>query len=57
MPIRMILNEGATAHCTQAPDLIADLAAQYLLADGGQASDAVVAQAEKQGPRSKEWNR
>ena len=45
----MILTEGTTADCTQAPDLIADLVAQYLLADRGYDSDAIVAQAKEQG--------
>ena len=45
----MILTEGTTADCTQAPDLIADLVAQYLLADRGYDSDALVTQAEEQG--------
>ena len=49
MPVRMILTEGTTADCTQVPDLIANVVAQYLLADRGDDSDAVVAQAEKQG--------
>lgn len=49
MPVRMILTDGTTADCTQAPDLIADLVAQYLLADRGYDSDALIAQAEKQG--------
>ena len=38
--------------CTHAPALIADLAAQYLLADQGYDCDAVVAQIEKQGMES-----
>ena len=45
----MILTEGTTADCTQAPDLIADLVAQYLLADRGYDSNAIVAQAKEQG--------
>ena len=49
MPVRMTLTGGTTADCTQAPDLIANVVAQYLLADRGYDSDAVVAQAEKQG--------
>ena len=53
MPVQMILTEGTTADCTQAPDLnaglIADLVAQYLLADRGYESDALIAQAEEQG--------
>lgn len=49
MPVRLILTEGTTADCTQAPDRIADLVAQYLLADRGYDSDALVAQAQEQG--------
>ena len=49
MPVRMILTEGTVADCTQASDLIADIAAQYLLADRGYDTDAIVAQAEAQG--------
>ena len=49
MPVRIILTEGTTAGCTQAPDLIADVAAQRLLADRGYDSDAIIAQAEEQG--------
>ena len=45
----MILTEGTVADCTQAPDLIAGLAAQYLLADRGYDSDALVSQAGEQG--------
>lgn len=49
MPVRMLLTEGTVADCTQAPDLISDVVAQYLLADRGYDSDAIVAQAEEQG--------
>ena len=45
----MTLTEGTTADCTEAPDLIAGVVAQYLLADRGYDSDAIVAQAEEQG--------
>ena len=38
-----------SSDCTHAPSLIADLAAQYLLADQGYDGDAVVAQTEKPG--------
>ena len=37
MPVRLVLTEGTSADCTQAPFLTADLAAQYLLADRGYA--------------------
>ena len=49
MPVRMILTEGTFADCTQAPDLIADMVPQYLLADRGYDSNAILAQAEEQG--------
>ena len=49
MPVPLILTEGTAADCTQPPDLIADLVSQYLLADRGYDSDAVVAQAQRQG--------
>ena len=48
-PVRLILTAGTTADCTQAPELIADLVAQYLLADRGYDSDTIVDQAEAQG--------
>ncbi len=49
MPVRMTLTEGTVADCTQASDLIADMAAQYLPAGRGYDTDAIVAQAEAQG--------
>ena len=49
MPVRMILTEGTVADCTQAPDMIADVVAQYLLADRGYDSDTIVTRAQKQG--------
>ena len=33
MPVRLSLSEGTVGDCTQAHSLVADLAAQYLLAD------------------------
>ena len=49
MPVGLSLTEGTVADCTQASDLIAGIAAQYLLADRGYDTDAIVAQAEAQG--------
>ena len=43
MPVRLVLTEGTIADCTQAQPLIADIAAQYLLADRGYDTNAVVA--------------
>ena len=45
----MVLTEGTAAGCAQAPDLIADAAAQRLLAGRGYDSDALAARAEAQG--------
>ena len=45
MPVRLSLTEGTVADCTQASDLIADIAAQYLLADRAYDTDAIVAEA------------
>ena len=49
MPVRLILTDATTVDCNQAPDLIADVVAQYLLAEREYDSDAVVVQAKKQG--------
>ena len=49
MPVRLSLTEGTVADCTQAPALMGDLAAQYLLADRGYDTNAVVAEAEARG--------
>ena len=45
MPVRLELTEGTTADCTQAQSLTADLPAQYLLADRGYDTNAIVAEA------------
>ncbi len=45
MPVRLELTEGTTADCTQAESLTADLPAQYLLADRGYDTNAIVAEA------------
>ncbi|ETZ07787.1 putative transposase for insertion sequence element [Holospora obtusa F1] len=49
IPVRIIITDGTTADCTQAWQLISDIAAEYLLADKGYDSDAIVAQAQSQG--------
>ena len=51
MPVRLSLSlsQGTVADCTQAQSLIADMAAQYLLADRGYDTNAIVAEAEAQG--------
>lgn len=46
MPVRILITAGTVADCTQAATLIEGLDAQYLLADKGYDTDAVVAQAE-----------
>ena len=52
MPVRLSLSQGTVADCTQAQSLIADIAAQYLLADRGYDTNAIVAEAEAQGMES-----
>ena len=52
MPVRVIITEGTTADCTQACRLIEGLTAEQLLADKGYDSDAIVAQAKKQGMKA-----
>ena len=52
MPVRVIITEGTTADCTQACRLIKGLTAEQLLADKGYDSDAIVAQAKKQGMKA-----
>ena len=41
-PLRMVITEGTTADCTKAQELIKAFSADYLLADRGYDSDAVV---------------
>lgn len=45
MPVRIIVTAGTVADCTQALMLIDGLDAQYLLADRGYDTDAIVAKA------------
>ena len=49
MPLRIVITEGTCADCTQAATLIEGIDAQYLLADKGYDSDAIVEQAQRQG--------
>lgn len=49
MPLRVIITAGTVADCTQAGELIAGLSAEHLLADRGYDSNAIIAQATKQG--------
>ena len=49
MPVRMVLTKGTQADCTQTQFLTADLQAQYLIADRGYDTDAIVAEAVAQG--------
>jgi transposase len=49
MPIRALATQGTTADCKQAIALIDGFSAQYLLADRGYDSDAIVSQARFQG--------
>ncbi|MEY2700350.1 MAG: hypothetical protein RIQ52_1105 [Pseudomonadota bacterium] len=49
MPVRIIVTQGTTADCSQAEKLIEGLDAEYLLADRGYDSDAIIAQAARQG--------
>ena len=52
MPVRLSLSEGMVADCTQAHSLIEGVAAEYLLADPGYDTNAIVAEAE-----AVEWSR
>ncbi|WP_317705330.1 IS5 family transposase [Methylomarinovum caldicuralii] len=49
LPVRMVVTAGPTADCSQAATLIEGIDAQYLLADKGYDSDALIAQAKEQG--------
>ncbi|MBL8640431.1 MAG: IS5 family transposase, partial [Alphaproteobacteria bacterium] len=48
LPLRVLITEGSTADCTQASKLIEGLSADYLLADRGYDSDAILEQAKAQ---------
>ena len=49
MPVRLTRSVGTVPDCTQACDLIEDIAAQYLLADRGYDTNSIVEQAQAQG--------
>jgi transposase len=49
MPLRAIITEGTCADCTQADILIDGIIAEYLLADRGYDSDAIIEQVKQQG--------
>ena len=49
MPVRISLSKGTVADCTQAHSLIADIAAQHLLADRSYDTNSIVAEAEARG--------
>ncbi len=48
----MVITDGTTADCTQASTLIEGIRADYLLADKGYDSDAIVDQATAQGMKA-----
>ena len=48
MPVRIFVTQGTTADCTQAGHLIKGIHADYLLADRGYDSNAIIEQAKKQ---------
>ena len=48
MPVRVIITQGTTADCSQASRLIEGISADYLLADRGYDSNAIIKQAERQ---------
>ena len=49
MPVRVIVTQGTDADCQQAVPLIAEMTADYLLADRGYDADDIVEQAKRQG--------
>jgi transposase len=52
MPVRILVTAGTAADCSQASTLIEGLDAQYLLADKGYDSDALVAKVETSGMKA-----
>ena len=51
MPVRVLITSGTDADCRHAGFLIEGISAEHLLADKGYDSDAIIAQARKQGMR------
>jgi transposase len=49
LPIRVLITSGAKADCTQAGALLQGLSADYLLADRGHDTNAIMTQAHRQG--------
>ena len=49
MPVRVVITQGTTADCKCASTLIEGIDAEYLLADRGYDTDAIIEQAKKQG--------
>jgi transposase len=49
LPLRVLVTSGTTADCTQAGTLIQGITADYLLADRGYDTNAILAQAARQG--------
>lgn len=49
LPVRVIVTDGPTADCTQAESLMEGIDAQYLLADKGYDSNAIIQWAETHG--------
>ena len=49
MPVRVVITQGTTADCRLASTLIEGIDAEYLLADRGYDTDAIIEQAKKQG--------
>ena len=49
MPVRVVITQGTTADCRRASTLIEGIDAEYLLADRGYDTDAMIEQAKKQG--------
>lgn len=49
MPVRVLVTSGVTANCTKASDVVERIEAQYLLADRGYDSDAIIDHAKEQG--------
>ena len=49
MPLRVLITEGTAADCSYAPELLKGMRAEYLLADKGYDTDAIVAQTQRQG--------
>jgi IS5 family transposase len=52
MPVRILVTAGTAADCSQASTLIEGLDAQYLLADKGYVSDALLTKLETSGMKA-----